>query len=225
MRKKIVYLLQKWKNDYIFRIFFSCFGAAVINILFAAYNGVLGIFYLRIWNVSICVYYILLAVIRIIIVYSIRKFVFNGSRHETEYEKKIFKKTHILLLTMNLSMTVPIFVMVTGNRSYSLGLIPAIATAVYTTYRVATAFVHFKRSGSRGSVLMKEICVINLVDAMMAVLILQNTLIIVNNTEQEKDMTLFSAATSGLILVFIFSVSVCSFIKGIKKYNTNPFLN
>ena len=221
MRARIVYLFTKWKNDYVFKTFYSSFAAVLMNILFAVYNGVLGIVYLRIWNASICVYYTMLAVIRAIIVHTMRKSVFNDLRLEAECEKKIFTKTHILLLTMNMFMTAPIFIMVTGNRAYNFGLVPAIATTAYTTYRVAAAIIKFKRSGRRGGILTGELCVINLVDAMMAVLILQNTLITVNSTKEEEDMTFFSAVTSVLILGFIFAVSVCSFIKGIKKYSNS----
>lgn len=218
MCDKIVSLLKKRRKDYFFRTLSSSAAAASINVLFVVYNAVLGIFYMRIWNISICVYYIFLAVIRTIIVNFMRKSDIN-SPEQKKKRRKIFIKTHILLLIMNLSMAAPIYAMVTGNRAYGFGLIPAISTAAYTTYRAAAAFVNFKRSRNSDNILVKEIYVINLADAMMAVLILQDTLITVGSTKQKNDdMTVFSAVTSGVILGFILIISIYSFIKGIKKY-------
>ena len=61
---------------------------------FTLFNGALGIVYSSVWNGSICVYYILLAIIRGIIVNSKK----NGERKGSEeyQRRRIYVITHII---------------------------------------------------------------------------------------------------------------------------------
>lgn len=62
--KKVKPLFKKWKKDYIFKTMANSILSSVITIMFALYNGFLGIHLLSIWHGSICVFYLLLGTIR-----------------------------------------------------------------------------------------------------------------------------------------------------------------
>lgn len=57
-------IIEKWKKDYTFKTIASSNISFCVTILFALYNGFLGIRLLSVWHGSICVFYLLLIAIR-----------------------------------------------------------------------------------------------------------------------------------------------------------------
>ncbi len=201
MKQRIKDFQKTWKSDYYFSTVFSSAISTLISIVFALYNGALGIVYQSWWHGLICVYYLLLATIRAILI---------GTRRKNQ--KTIRMITYLLLLVMDVSLIGPIYVMVSGERSYTYGLIPAIAMAAYTTYRITISIVHFRKSRKKDKSLLFELRMINMTDALVAVLSLQNALIIVNGGMNEGMRTL-TAWTSGGIYLVIVLITIMSFIK------------
>lgn len=201
MKQRIKDFQKTWKSDYYFSTVFSSAISTLISIVFALYNGALGIVYQSWWHGLICVYYLLLATIRAILI---------GTRRKNQ--KTIRMITYLLLLVMDVSLIGPIYVMVSGERSYTYGLIPAIAMAAYTTYRITISIIHFRKSRKKDNSLLFELRMINMTDALVAVLSLQNALIIVNGGMNEGMRTL-TAWTSGGIYLVIVLITIMSFIK------------
>ena len=201
MKQRIKDFQKTWESDYYFSTVFSSAISTLISIVFALYNGALGIVYQSQWHGLICVYYLLLATIRAILI---------GTRRKNQ--KTIRMITYLLLLVMDVSLIGPIYVMVSGERSYTYGLIPAIAMATYTTYRITISIVHFRKSRKKDKSLLFELRMINMTDALVAVLSLQNALIIANGGMNEGMHTL-TAWTSGGIYLVIVIITIMSFIK------------
>lgn len=201
MKQRIKDFQKTWKSDYYFSTVFSSAISTLISIVFALYNGALGIVYQSWWHGLICVYYLLLATIRAILIETRRK-----------NQKTIRMITYLLLLVMDISLIGPIYVMVSGERSYTYGLIPAIAMAAYTTYRITISIIHFRKSRKKDNSLLFELRMINMTDALVAVLSLQNALIIANGGMNEEMRTL-TAWTSGGIYLVIVLITIMSFIK------------
>lgn len=201
MKQRIKDFQKTWESDYYFSTVFSSAISTLISIVFALYNGALGIVYQSWWHGLICVYYLFLATIRAILI---------GTRRKNQ--KTIRMITYLLLLVMDVSLIGPIYVMVSGERSYTYGLIPAIAMAAYTTYRITISIVHFRKSRKKDKSLLFELRMINMTDALVAVLSVQNALIIANGGTNEGMRTL-TAWTSGGIYLVIVLITIMSFIK------------
>lgn len=211
---------ERWKKDFNFKTLINAAGSFFITTAFALYNGFLGIYYRSVWNGCICVYYILLAVTRGIIPITEKK---NLSRAEKAdaYRKRTFKITSVVILLMNLALVVPISLMVLDSRPVNMGLIPAIAMAAYTTYKVVIASVNIKRMKRSSNILVRELRTINFIDALVSVLTLQNTLIIVNRTEETGDMFVLTAVSSAAIYLVILALSVWRIVKELKLSKTS----
>lgn len=204
MLKRIKSIKQTWKSDYFYSTVLFSSISALISMAFTVYNGVLGIVYQSLWHGSICVYYLLLAVVRAILL---------KTRHNSQ--RKVFIGTHLLLLLMDISLIVPIYVMVSGERSYTYGLIPAIAMATYTTYRITMGIIHYLKSKKADNPPVAELRMINLTDALIAVLSLQNALIIANGG-MDSEMTMLTSWTSGGIYLVIVIITIRSFMSAKK---------
>lgn len=211
MKNLIKKFISVWKTNYHFKTFTSSAVSTISGLVFVILNGSLGILYKSLWNGTICIYYILLTVVRGIIVWCQRKEEYRNDINSAEFRTKISRYTHILLFILNIALIVPIAIMVKGERNYNSGLIYAIAMAAYTTYRIVMSIINLKKAKKENNCLVRELRAINMVDALVAVLTLQNALIIANGGDGATMLTL-KAYTSGGIFILIVIITVRSMI-------------
>nr|MBQ4457179.1 hypothetical protein [Clostridia bacterium] len=206
MRKKNSYI-DRWKNDYDFRTFINTFGAVLVTAIFALYNGYLGISHKSAWHGGICIYYLLLILIRGIVIVSERS---NARKKQPETasleRKRVFLLASVLLFLLNISLVAPFALMVKQERPVSMTLIPAIAMAAYTVYKVVIRSLNLKKNRSE-NLLVRFLRMINFIDALVSIAALQNTLIMVNAGDKLKMLPL-TAVTSGLIWAAIVMLSI-----------------
>lgn len=108
--------------------------------------------------------------------------------------------------------------MVVLQRPVYLKLIPAIAVAAYTTYKITVASVHLRKRKQNGNILIAELRTVNFIDALVSVLLLQNTLIMVNQpAENASSMLVLTAVSSAVIYMIIVIVSVHMLVKGLQQ--------
>lgn len=215
-------MIMRWKetvkifrDDFERRTFLSSSGALLISVVFAFYNGYLGLRYESLWYGSICIYYIILGILRAFLVVADFRIERGDPDRREGRRRRVFLLTNGMLLLLNLSLIVPISLMVKLQKPVKMTLVPAIAMAAYTTYKIILASVNMKRTGRIKNLLAKELRTIGFIDALLSVVVLQNTLIVVNSDGKDRSMLLFSAITSAAILLLMLAVSVYGFIKGI----------
>ena len=175
------------------------------------WHGYLGLRYGSAWHGSIGAFYLLLMAIRGSIFLTERQ---NRVRPEAGRDlcrRRIFEISAALLLVLDLALIVPITMMAVLEKSVSMGLIPAIAMAAYTTWKITMASLHIRRQRRRagGNILVTELRTVNFIDALVAILTLQNTLIMVKGAEGGKNSILpVSAASSAVIYVVIVAITI-----------------
>ena len=149
----------------------------------------------------------------------------NRTRLEAEQNRcrrRTFLISSILLLVLDLALILPISMMVELDKPVSIGPLPAIAMATYTTWKITMASIHISRQRRRprGNILVAELRTVNFIDALVAVLTLQNTLIMVNRTTaRENAMLPVSAASSAVIYAVIVSITARMLWKGLRWTN------
>lgn len=209
MNKYIV----KWKNDYDFKTVVSAGGSFLVTSVFALYNGYLGIRHSSLWHGTICVYYLLLAILRGVIIVSGRKL--SARDNWKILRKRVYLAEAIALFLLSSSLVIPISLMVLKQKPVNMTLIPAIMMAAYTTYKVVMASVNLKRRNRTSDCLIRLLRTISFIDALVSILSLQNTLIMVNEGGGSEMLTLTSI-TSGALWLAILVISVSALLKAIQ---------
>lgn len=213
MKKIIMGFIDMWKADYQFKTLATSTLSVLFSLGFTIFNVVLGIVYRSVWNISISVYYVLLAIVRGIVVHSQRKVSAADNQKNQEQYKRIYFKTHILMIIMDMCLIAPIAYMVIGERSYEYGIIPAIAMAAYTTYRVIRGIINLVKSQKQENILIKELRTVDLQDSLVAVLTLQNALIIANGSDMQSMLALTAWTSAGIwLMIVIFTVKSILYI-------------
>lgn len=191
-----------------------------VTALFALYHGYLGLSLTSVWHGGICIFYLLLTAIRGIIFLTEKLNRTLGEKERAVSRRRTFFISSALLLALDLALILPIAMMVVMERPVDIGLIPAIAMATYTTYKVTIASVRVRRQrrSPDGDILISELRTVNFIDALVSVLTLQNTLIMVNQDQAgEDDMFILSAVSSAAIYAVIVFVTVYMMVKGSKR--------
>ena len=208
-------LLSRWKAEYDFRTYTGAAGALASTLIYAFYNGFLGVHHASLWYGTICAYYIVLTLLRGSIITAAKRIV---RREEQEAARnKAYLATSCLLLILNISLVVPISIMVRQQKPVNLTLIPAIATATYTTYKVVMASVNLRRRRASSDSLVWLLRTIGFIDALVSILTLQNTLIMVRSKGDDLSMLPLTAITSALVWVTVLALSFSAIFKGIKR--------
>lgn len=155
----------------------------------------------------------LLAIVRGIVVHSQRKVSAADNQKNQEQYKRIYFKTHILMIIMDMCLIAPIAYMVIGERSYEYGIIPAIAMAAYTKYRVIMGIINLVKSQKQENILIKELRTVDFQDSLVAVLTLQNALIIANGSDMQSMLALTAWTSAGIwLMIVIFTVKSILYI-------------
>lgn len=173
---------------------------------FAVYNGIAGIIYSLSWNTSIAIYYVFLFLLRI-------------STCLKSYNKVLNNIISFFFLLLNLSLVVPISLLALHEKIVKMDMILSITVATYTTYKVTKAIMNILSKKKSKRLEDKEKFTLNLIDALVSVLNLQNTLITVNG-DNSKDMLNLSIISSFIIYILIIIITLM-FIKYKRKIINN----
>lgn len=181
----------------------------LIPLAFAVYNIVLGYMYDTLWNKSIFIYYILLLLVRLILT------IFLHIKNNI-IVKIIYTLSFIVLLLLNIALIVPSILMIESLKPINIGTIPSITMATYTFYSITTSIIEIKKYKNDNNILLKQLKLVSLINAIVSILSLQNTLIIVNGS-MDNDMIILSIVSTIALLLLILFLCFYSFIRVIKN--------
>ena len=213
--------VNRWKTDYSFRMIIKTTVMFFITVAFAVYNGVLGGINSSIWNGAICVYYLLLAIIRGTIALTERNLVGKPNDNQYAVRKKVFYSTSIILIVQNFAIVVPIVMMIFFQREVNVGIITAIAIAVHTVYKVVVASVDLKKRKKSTNILVKEVTIINFIDALVSIMVMQNTLIMTMGEEKDPAMLILSSTASAIMMIAAIGLNIFNVVSTKKHLDSS----
>ena len=162
----------------------------VFTFVMSIYNRVIGALTQSLWNESISIYYFVLVGVRSIILGYVHK---SKTR---KHDSVVFVLTKVLLVILNVLLVVPIILMITNKRPVQMDLIFSIAIALYTTIKTTTTIIELVKTRKERDVLQRELKVINLMDMVVSILTMQNTLIAVNSVGFDQGLYYLTIASS-----------------------------
>ena len=223
MRTRLDPALRRWKSDYAFSTTVSATASLGVTTLFALYNGFLGINLGSLWNGTICVYYLLLVAIRGSLLLTEWKVRDARDEEKGRSWKRALLVSAIMLLVLNLALIYPIAMMTKFEKAVDIELIPAITMAAYTTYKITMSAIHLRKRNKVEVIdpVVRELRTINFIDALVSILVLQNTLIMVNSAKADiQNMLVLSAVSSAVVYIVVVSISIRLLRSAVKQRRT-----
>lgn len=204
-------------NDYYKLTIITAVISMITALLFALFNGLIGIISDAPWNFYISIYYLLLIIVRMeTLIFEKKAYKDNNN----EIRKKAYIASFCILMVLNIALIGPIVLMIKNLRPGNIGMILSIAMAAYSFTSITIAIINAKKSIKHDNLLVKQNRIIDLISALVSILILQHTLIVVNG-DYTQDLVIMSVFTSAAIWAFIVFITIFSFVKNIKdnKYD------
>lgn len=218
-RERAKTVFKKIKNDYTFRTFALSSLSLLITAAYTVYNVFLAIFYKSAWNMGIAVYYVIPISIKAFVITEELKFLKTKASEEKKQEKrKKFYLAHSLLLFFaDLALIAPVSMMVLQQKEIDFTVIPAIAMAAYTTYKIAFSVKNFVKTRKASNLSVKILRNVNFVDALVSVLSLQYTLVMTFNGGIYGEMKILCAVSSLCVWIFLLAMSFVILLQTLKK--------
>ena len=198
-----------FKNQKVIKI--KAILSIAITFGFVLYNGFIGFKNGASWNISIAFYYLLLFLIKTLLI------VFDKFLDENNKKGRmtVYIYSFILLLLINLALIVPGFLLITNNKNVVVDQITSIAMATYSFYNIAVSIINLKKQNI--NLLGKQLRLVLLINAIVSMMVLENTLINVNGLFN-KDMFILSFITTFIFIVLILFLTIFSFVRNIRVY-------
>lgn len=195
-RRRLKEFVRLFTQSKRFRIVLYTAGSLTLNVAYAAYNGILGLFYGSIWFMILCVYYGLLAVMRYMAV-SYEKKLDKGIQVVSEVYVMRFTGMMFIVMSVVL-MLIELYSMIHNTaRQYARLVIASIA--VYTVIKLARAIINLIKVQQHRSPLLSAIRNISLADAGVSAVTLIRSLTVYAMWLSESDK-LIIITCSGVIV-------------------------
>lgn len=191
----------KYVNDLAFRGSVSIYQGMAVNFLYVLFRIVVGIRYASVWFISMAVYYLVLAVLRLSLILNYR--------HKSKIlELRCYRRTAWLLFLLNIPMGGMILLMVLTNSGYSYPGFVIYLSAMYTFYTMVTSVINLVRFCRLGSPILSAAKVLNFIAALVSILGLQTAMIAQFSTEGDGFRKMMNAITGGAIWLSVILTAV-----------------
>lgn len=161
---------EKYLTDIHFRNRISLHVRLTVNLAYIVMKLSTGLYYRSAWLISLAVYYILLAVMRL----SLLRYKAEG---DGAAAFRVYRRCGFVLLLMNQALTGIVVFMVRQNRGFRYPGVLIYAMAAYAFYAVITAAVSIAKTRRQNSPILSATKAVNLVAALVSLLSLTTAML------------------------------------------------
>ena len=209
----------RYMTDAVFRIHVSLYISFCINFLYVGVNVLSFALYRSMWFVILAGYYMILAVMRFLLVRSVRK---NGIGKNRLGELKSARLCSYILLTVNFALSSAVLMILYQNRGFEYHGIFIYIMAVYTFYSTTHAIVDLVKYRKYNSPVMTTTKVIALSAALVSMLSLETAMF----SQFGQDMApehkwLMIALTGAGVSIIVVTMSIYIIVRSAKEIKLN----
>lgn len=200
---------NKVTTDYRWRTIFFAVPGMVSNIIFAAFNGVIGITGHSAWFGTLSAYYILLSIMRAGIVRQERAIA--GIKEKQEHmrrELSVYRRNSVLFMFMAVVLAGAVILLLNaqGGKDYPGLTIYAVAT--YTFYKIIMSTIQVIKVGKRKSPLLSITRRIGYIDACVSILTLQTAMFASFAEGEEGWIKLMNGITGTVVCLMVLGLGI-----------------
>lgn len=212
-------LLKKYINDSLFKTHVSLYLSFGINILYAIIKFICGLVYHSFWFGTLAIYYILLAVMRLLL---LRHMNANPLEQNIILELKQYRICGIILGVMNIALTGVVVLMVKKNEGFEYAGYLIYVMAMYAFYSVISAVINVVKYRNLKNPIISASKVITFVSALVSILSLETAMLAQFNTEKGPVFRQLMTGITGTAICFIvLSTSLYMMIRSTKAIRKN----
>lgn len=212
---------NKVTNDYRWRTILFAVPGMVSNIIFAVFNGLIGITSHSAWFGTLSAYYILLSIMRAGVVRQERKLAgINEKQEHLRRELSVYRRNSILFILMAVVLAGAVILLLhaQGGKAYPGLMIYAVAT--YTFYKIIISTIEVIKVGKRKSPLLSITRRIGYIDSCVSLLTLQTAMFVsFADGEEEGLIKLMNGITGSVVCLMVLGIGIQGICYSKKKRN------
>ena len=195
-----------------------------LNLIYAVFNGIIGVMNHSAWCGSLAAYYMLLCVMRFLSVSYARKVYdrkfpwrkvhmdeSNSQRDEDSLETRswrVHRNCGIMLSVSSIALGGAVIMLVSGEGEKSYPGLMIYAVATYTFYKLGMAIRNMIKARKEKSLLLVTLRNISYADALVSILSLQTALFAAFGQDSEAIIPIFNVLTGAGVCLMIFVLGV-----------------
>ncbi len=186
-------------EDKRYRVLTKAVFSLIVNLLYAFYNGILGMMSSSLIFVASSVYYLLLSVMRFSVVLSERKFG-NG--------RKNVSAVGVMLIILSVIFQVMVFASMRDETASVYGTIPMITIATFTFAKITAAAVTAVKYRKNPLPLYKAVNVIRYSEVAVSLLTMQQSMLVSFGEGTDSSAVILNACTGAGVCLFIMGLGI-----------------
>jgi len=193
-------------------IVFSVF-SFIINILYVAFMGVIGIMSKSAWYLSLTAYYLVLSLMKGNTIYSKRK-------HNTKTKQaRAYRYAGIMFIFLTIAFSGIILLIYTSNMYFEYAGLMIYVVATFTFYKFILSIYNIFKARKQDDLYIQTIRNINLASALISIVVLQVAMF--QAFSPENNTSIANAITGGAISLIILSLGIFMIIKANKTLESH----
>lgn len=197
-----------------YRIFCTASISFFLNLLYAFYNGMLGIMKQSIWFVTMCAYYIILGVMRFCAILCEHK---GGPRSAADIEFFVYRLAGAMFVLLSLLLTGIIYISLAQNIAVKRETVTMITIATYTFSKITLAVMRAVKQRNESSPLLAAIRRIGYVEVAVSVLTLQRSMLVSFGPESSEKARTMNIWAGAAVCLFVFVLGCTMIGSNIRK--------
>lgn len=210
--------LHRVVTSYRFRTVVFTYLGTIIASAYIVINLFYGIKDHFLWYFAMSVYYVIIGIMRGLILSRDRKAQKMEEETGTEYEKKSFLITGVILTLSTIVMAGIVTMTVRNNLAFltARGIL-VYGIAIYTFYKLGMSVLNLHTASKQSSWSVKAIRNIGFVDALMSLLHLQITLITIYSSINDKDSRVLNIVIGFCICLICIVIGIRMIVRALKN--------
>ena len=219
MKQKLLRIAPKTKignrlmNEQRYRVIFAAAFGFFFNLLYAIYNGILGVLNQSLWFAAMCAYYIILGTMRFSAILCERK---NDNMVSFQTEFFVMKFSGIMLTVLSVVLTSVIYISLSQNNAAKYDEIIMITIATYTFGKIAMAIIRAVKQRNNPSPLLATIRSIGYAEVAVSVLTLQRSMFVSFGSMNDANKHILNIATGAAVCLFVLGLGITLLVKNRK---------
>lgn len=196
-------------TDYRMRTILFAVPGMVSNIIFAVFNGVVGIISHSAWFGTLSAYYILLSIMRAGIIRQERKIAAIKVKEEhMQRELSVYLRNSVLFIFMAVVLAGAVVLLLNSQGGKNYPGFTIYAVAAYTFYKIIMSTIQVIKVGKRKSPLLSITRRIGYIDACVSILTLQTAMFASFANGEEEFIKLMNGITGTIVCVMVFGLGI-----------------
>lgn len=185
------------------RIFKIAILSLSFNLAYGIYNGIIGFSSYSWWLITLCAYYIILAVTRFGVL------IFNQkNKNEASSNRFIMRFTGCLLIFLSIILAGTAYLSFESERGVKYNEILMITIATYSFTKITLAIINLIKMRKNDSSIIKTLRYISFADALVSIFSLQRSILISFGGMPENEIQIFNICTGTAVYVGVFILGI-----------------